>query len=388
MFKFKEHPVWLRATYALVFLMVMMRLGRTLLPSSIGSDLAFSFRSDNFFSFSGGQIRRGLIGEGLLQLQSIGVDAIVSYSLLLLLTYFLLYTFVFPKLLASFRVSEVLLILLSGFFLMPGIDRELFMLLPAVYYFARRKEDAGFYLLIALNAFIHELSLLLYFPFIWGLLRNLLSDRKWYQLLYLLVIAASFGSVILLKSELNLVPEREFWPLHGVSGLEEHFLYTFAGKGLLATLKLHGSVILGKVETLYAIPGLIAFFLLVMLSLRRFGAKAIVLYYYLAINVLLFLLTIDYGRYFYLLFFFYLLVAQSGLLLKAEQALASFKFLMPGFVEKLFHFDFSPSLYRWLLIVFAVAPFGYWLGDTMLEPAFWQEISQLIDFKVPKYAGE
>lgn len=262
------------------------------------------------------------------------------------------------------------------------------MLLPAVYYFARRKEDAGFYLLIALNAFIHELSLLLYFPFIWGLLRNLLSDRKWYQLLYLLVIAASFGSVILLKSELNLVPEREFWPLHGVSGLEEHFLYTFAGKGLLATLKLHGSVILGKVETLYAIPGLIAFFLLVMLSLRRFGAKAIVLYYYLAINVLLFLLTIDYGRYFYLLFFFYLLVAQSGLLLKAEQALASFKFLMPGFVEKLFHFDFSPSLYRWLLIVFAVAPFGYWLGDTMLEPAFWQEISQLIDFKVPKYAGE
>lgn len=388
MFKFKEHPVWLRATYALVFLMVMMRLGRTLLPSSIGSDLAFSFRSDNFFSFSGGQIRRGLIGEGLLQLQSIGVDAIVSYSLLLLISYFLLYTFVFPKLLASFRVSEVLLILLSGFFLMPGIDRELFMLLPAVYYFARRKEDAGFYLLIALNAFIHELALLLYFPFIWGLLQNLIRDRRLPQLLYLLVIGASFGSVILLKSELNLVPEREFWPLHGVSGLEEHFLYSFAGKGLMATLKLHGSVILGKVETLYAIPGLLAFFLLLAMSLRRFDAKAIVVYYYLAINALLFVLTIDYGRYFYLLFFFYLLVAQSGLLLKAEQSLSSFKFLMPAFVERLLSFEYSARIFRWVLVLFAIAPFGYWLGDTILEPALWQELEQVIEFKLPKYAGE
>lgn len=388
MFKLSEHPWHFKLSYYLVFAMVFTRHGRTLMAPFLGSEQVFTFRSDNFFSFSGGQIRRGLIGEKLILLQSWGMDAIFVYSLLLLLFFSLCYLLVFPSLLQSFKVREAYLIVLSGFFLMPGIDREIFMLLPALYYFIRRKNDFLFYLLLGLMAFIHELSLLLYFPFIWLLIQNFWRERKAQSLLYFTLVMACFAAVIVLKSELNLVPEREFWPQYGIEGLEDHFLYTFAGKGLLATLKLHASVILGKVETFYALPGLLAFFILLLLTLKRYGASALSLYYYLAINLILFLLTIDYGRYFYLLFFFYLLISQSGLLALADQSLQSFRFLMPAFIRRGLQFKFKHSWYQIALLVFALAPFGYWLGDTLLKPAFWQEIEQLIDFHLPKHAGE
>ena len=116
MFRFREHPTYLRFAYGLLFLLVFVRQGRTLFSPWLDSDLSFAFRSDNFFSFSGGQIRRGLIGEILLQIQTWGFDALWAYSLLLLLSFALLYVFVFPRLLISFKPVEVLLIVSSGFF--------------------------------------------------------------------------------------------------------------------------------------------------------------------------------------------------------------------------------------------------------------------------------
>ena len=388
MFKLSEHPWHFKISYYLVFIIVLLRQVRTLMAPFLGSELAYTFRSDNFFSFSGGQIRRGLIGEKLILLQEWGFDAVFFYSLLLLVFFSFCYLVVFPRLLQSFKVQEAYLILLSGFFLLPGIDREIFMLIPALYYYLSHKNDFLFYFLLGISAFIHELTLLLYFPFIWILIQDFWRIRKWQPLFYFVMVMACFAVVIGLKSELNLIPEREFWPQHGVEGLEDHFLYGFAGKGLMATLKLHGSVILGKVETLYALPGLAAFFVLLALTLKHFGAAAISLYYYIAINVLLFLLTIDYGRYFYLLFFFYLIISQSGLLAIADRSLRSFRFLMPKFVEGWLSFKFNRTWYQIALLIFVIAPFGYWLGDTLLKPALWQELEQLIDFHLPKYAGE
>lgn len=388
MFKFSEHPPALKWTYFVVFCLVLWRQAHTLLAPWMGYDLPFAFRSDNFFSFSGGQIRRGLIGEKLILIQSWGLDAILLYSIFLLAFFVFLYAYIFPKLLQTFKVSEVILILLSGFFLMPGLDREMFLLLPAIYFFLRRKFDFLFYVFLAITAFVHELSLLLYFPFIWDLALRVWKEKRLLPMSYLLLITSSFGAVVLLKSELNLIPEKSFWPQYGISGLEDHFLYTFAGKGLGATLKLHASVILGKVQSLYAIPGLLAFFVLVTLTLKRFGAAGISIYYFVAINILLFLLTIDYGRYFYLLFFFYLLLSQTGLLNRADKALSSFKFLLPKFIARVLAFNFSYSWYFMALLIFALAPFGYWLGDTLIEPALWQEVKQIINFQLPKYAGE
>lgn len=388
MFKQRAPLPLLRGLYFILWAILTWRLVQILMGPFLGEDLAFAFRSDNFFSFSGGHIRRGLIGEVLLQLQKLGAPAIFLYSLLLLLLFAGLYLLVFPKLLRSFRPLEVLLILLSGFFLMPGLDRELFMLLPAVYYFFRQRLDGGFFLLLGLVAFIHEMALLLYFPIIWFALRQMRHKLTSAQALYAIPVILAYGAVIVLKGDLNLSPEKTFWPQYGVEGLENRILYTFAGKGLLATLKLHGSIILGKVETLYALPGLLSFFVLVFLLFRRFGASAISLAYYLAITALFFVLSIDYGRYYYFLFFFFLLLTQSGLLLKAEIALADFNFLLPKFLRPWLNLDFSHRHFLAFLLIFALAPFGYWLGDTILEPAFWQEVQQFIQFEMPKYAGE
>lgn len=388
MFKQRQPSLALRWLYYLLLLMVTWRLVQTLFAPFLGSDLAFSFRSDSFFSFSGGQFRRGLIGEFLYQMQLLGLPAVFIYSLLLLLLFAILYAWLFPKLLASFRPNEVLLIILSGFFLMPGIDREIFMLLPAVYYFLRRQLDFGFFAILFILAFIHEMSLLLYFPFIWAAFRQMQRERKWARLLYVLPVLMAYVAAIVLKGNPNYIPEREFWPQFGINDLEEHFLYSFAGKGLLATLKLHASVFLGKVQSVYALPGLISFFGILYLLLRRFGASVYSMAYYLAVTLLFFMLTIDYGRYFYLLFFFYLLVGQGGLLAKADDALADFKFLIPKFSQPWLSHDFSHVHFQILLLIFALAPFGYWLGDTQLSFAFMQEVQQFIHFELPKYAGE
>lgn len=388
MFKHAQPSLALRWLYYLLLLMVAWRLSQTLLAPFFGADLAFSFRSDSFFSFSGGQFRRGFIGEFLFQMQSAGLPAILMYSLLLLLLFALLYAWLFPKLLVSFKASEILLILLGGFFLMPGIDREIFMLLPAVYFFLRPRLDLGFFAILFLLAFIHEMSLLLYFPFMWAAFRQMQKEGKWAKLLYLLPVLLAYLTAIVWKGHPNYLPEREFWPQFGILNLEDHFLYSFAGKGLLATLKLHASVFLGKVESLYALPGLISFFGILYLLLRRFGASVYSMAYYLAVTVLFFMLTIDYGRYFYLLFFFYLLLSQSGLLAKADAALADFKFLIPPFLRNWLSLDFSHLHFQILLLIFALAPFGYWLGDTQLSPAFMQEVQQFIHFELPKYAGE
>lgn len=388
MFKHSNQPILLRSLYYLLWVILSWRLAQILLGPLLGSELPFTFRSDNFFSFTGGQIRRGLIGEVLFQLQQLGAPAITVYGLVLLGLFGFLYLFVFPRLLRSFKALEVLLILLSGFFLMPGIDREIFMLLPAVYFFFRPKLDFGFFALLLMVAFIHEMALLLYFPFIWFALRQMRYKPFSTQVLYALPVAMAYAAVIVLKGDVNLLPEKEFWPQYGVSGLEDRILYSFAGKGLLATLKLHASIILGKIETLYALPGLIAFFGLLWLTLLRFGASAQSVVYYLAVTALFFILTIDYGRYYFFLFFFYLLISQNGMLLKADQALADFKGLIPRFLKKAVLIDFSHKHYQILLLIFVLAPFGYWLGDTILEPAFWQEVKQFIHFEMPKYAGE
>lgn len=388
MFKQAEHPPYLQGIYYLLFVLLGFRLMRTLLAPWLGADLAFAFRSDNFFSFSGGQIRRGLIGEVLLSMQKLGLPSVLMYSLLLLLLFSFIYLWVFPRLLRPFRPLEIILILVSGFFLMPSVDRELLMILPALYFFLRRKQDWGFYGLIALSAFIHELSLLLYFPFIWSLFKELLQTKKWKQLVPLLVIAISYASVILIKGSMSLDPELNYWPQFGISGLEDRFLYTFAGKGIVATLKLHASVFLGDPQAWMALPGMISYFVILLLLLRRFGASPKVISYYLAINLLLFVLTIDYGRYYYFLFLFYLLLTQSGMLVSAGKALQSFRFLMPAFVGKILNFPFSHRAFSIALLIFALAPFGYWIGDTLAQPVLWQELAQLVDFKLPKYAGE
>ncbi len=380
-------PISYKIFYYLVFAVVFLRQLRSLMYPWLGEGHVFTFRSDNFFSFSGGQIRRGLIGEILIVLQSWDWPAIFIYSLILLLVYAWLYLWVFPKLLESFNRWEFVLIILSGFFLLPGIDREIFMLLPAAYYFLRSKQDLGFFILLALVAFLHELALLLYFPFILKTLQQSLREPRWDGVIGLVLVLVSYGSVILIAGDLNLAPERDFWPQHGVSGLENKYLYKFSGMGLLEVIKLHGARLLSYPQTKYALIGLISFAVLLILSFKRFRAKPIVIYYYLAVNALLFILTIDYGRYFYLLFFFYLLVLSSGLLKNAESALSKFDFLLPAVFERWMNFEYQAKYYHITLLVFALAPFGFYVGDTQLSPALWQELEQLIDFKLSKHAA-
>lgn len=375
-----------RVVYYLLFVIVFLKQARTLLAPWLGSEEAFTFRSDNFYSFSGGQIRRGLIGELLIALQSIGLPAILLYSLLLLVTYAFFYLWIFPRLVLTFKRSEYLLILLSGLFLMPGIDREIFMLIPAVYYFFYRRMDTGFYLLLALIAFVHELSLLLYFPFILSLFQKTIKEFKFSSFGTLLLVIASYAAVLLFSGKLNLSPELDFWPRYGIQGIQDHYLYEFTGMKLLDALHLHAAYMWTFPRTKFALIGLAAYFVVVLLSFKRLGASPLLTAFYLLTNFVIFVLTIDHGRYFYLLFFFYLLLLSTGLLKEAEQAIKPFERFMPKFIERWLSFDYKSNYYLVAMVIFALAPFGYYAGGTQYTPAIWQEIEQLIHFELPEHA--
>jgi hypothetical protein len=370
----KAYPYFFFAT----ILYVLYRNWMVLMEPVLSKTLPYAFRDDDFFSFTSGHIRRGLIGELLYTLQQNGINGIIAFTVLLLVSFLLIYGKLFFRILQSLPLAERYLLLLTPFVLNMGIDRELFILLPLVWYFYRKQTDLFFYLIIVIILFVHEIALLFYLPFILALFLKSSPIKGLNKTIAIGSLISALAILFGIKEQITNILETSFWPAQGVPGLTDTYLYTFGGMPVSKLLRNHGSILLLNIETLYALPGILLFFAYSFSCLNRNKWLPYTTAFYLGVNALFFIMTIDYGRYFYHLFFLYLFLQSSGLAEKAEVILQHLaQFIVGKWMHLLPPINFQ-RYHIWILILFINAPIGYWVKDTELSPRWLQEIQFLI----------
>ena len=371
----KAYPYFFFST----ILYVLYRNWMILMEPVLSKTLSYAFRDDDFFSFTSGHIRRGLIGELLYTLQRNDINSIIAFTVLLLVSFLLIYGKLFFRIIQSLPLAERYLLLLTPFVLNMGIDRELFILLPLVWYFYRKQTDLFFYLIIAIILFVHEIALLFYLPFILALFLKSSPIKGLNKTIAIGSLISALAILFGIKEQITNILEISFWPAQGVPGLTETYLYTFGGMPVSKLLRNHGSILLLNIETLYALPGILLFLAYSFSCLNRNKWLPYTTTFYLGVNALFFIMTIDYGRYFYHLFFLYLFLQSSGL---AEKAEVTLQHLAQSIVGKWMHLLPQINFQRyhiWILIFFINAPIGYWVKDTELSPRWLQEIQLLIN---------
>lgn len=365
--------------FLLTVLYVLYRSWVVLMGPVINSTLPYAFRDDDFFSFSSGHIRRGLIGELLYILQRNGFNSIIIFTAILLLLYLLIYGKILFRMIQTLPIAERYLLLLTPFVLNMGVDRELFILLPLVWFFYRKKTDLIFYILIAIILFVHEIALLFYLPFMLALLLKTSPIKGLNRTMAIVSLISALAILFGIKEQLTNTLELSFWPEQGVPGLTQTYLYTFGGMPVSKLLRNHGSILLLNVETLYALPGILLFLVYSFSCLNRTKWLPYTTLFYLGVNALFFIMTIDYGRYFYHLFFLYLFLQTSGLAEKAEATLSNIAQSIIGKWMRLLPQINFQRYHIWILVLFINAPIGYWVRDTELSPRWLQEIQFLIN---------
>lgn len=296
---------WWRALPVLLALVLVARqLAGKWPPNAI-----WGIRHDDFWAFSGGHVRRGLLGEILYQGAGMfggGVVAAAAFAFLVVYG------------VAAWRIASLLdlrnnwrwfwPLAASAVYLNYTVDREVLLLLPLFivpsWGGATLLRRSVFLASILVMGFVHEFALLLFGPILAVLLVwEQSSAGRWLLRVGLVLMAVEMAMLVGLKSTPTAVLETMFWPAYGIEGLERSNLYAFATMSLGKVLALHGRM----VKTPSGLWDLALQCSLMTLLLCWFRESkpfclAVVLWM-LPASVL----SIDYGRYAYLTFFAFVL---------------------------------------------------------------------------------
>ena len=366
---FQKIPPW---GYAIggagaLSLYILMRFFKAYLAfSNVDSGALAPFREDNFWSYSSGFMRRGLSGEFLYWLELTTGQALILYPLLLWLAFSIFALLVMLEVCRTMKPIEVVLFVLSPAYLLFYVDSEIFLLLPFLALLSGKwvGRDYVVIVLVIIATMIREFGILFYAP----LLLHYLAAKSWLLRVTSAIVSVGLVSSLFLRTTPTYWLEKEFWPQRGVEGLPDSYLYTFAEMGLMDVLSLHLSWIYQ-----YFIPfglSVLAFLpLLVLVSLSRGGSRLFRLYV-LLLTAMCFILTVDYGRYFYLFFYYMILATHPAV--REMFSLAPLSRLWP---EKglggaaAFRPESIINSYRYLIWgVFIIAPSRVWLGYHGVNP--------------------
>ena len=279
------------------------------------TDQLYTFRPDNFWAYSSMIFRRALTGEFLYYLDLITGHGIYLFSVLIWLTFLLFLVAYLSELKKEFNSIGLLLCLLSPVFLLYQVDAEIFMLLPFITLYSKSNfvQNWGTLILIVFSVLIRELSLLFFFPVLVTFIlqgRMALKAATITALLLLLVFLFSPKPAPTFYLENNYWNAQGFHTTHSFIGSKH--LYDFVSMPLSDLLSLHISL-LKEIEN--------GWFLLGLPLISFMGLFAGIFYartksvggtlYSIGLVSVSFILTLDYGRYFYLFFMFALFASSN-----------------------------------------------------------------------------
>jgi hypothetical protein len=260
---------------------------------------------------------------------------------------------------------ETILFIFSPLFLIYNVDAEIFTLLP--FLVLSHKDEKirvwGGIFLIILACLIREISLLFFFPV---LISFILNEKKLNR------IISSFTLIFLILFTISPTPpptyflENTYWMDRGID-LKSYNLYQFADMRATEIITIHLGYILSKIE-LVVVPVLCFMLFILSVFYKRTQSLTGTIYILVMVSTC-FLLTVDYGRYFYLFVMFIFLASQK----KTTKLFSTFPTIP---IIK----DSSPikrtlqkvEAYKiYLLLILVFSPSGFWAGAYQLTPRFY-----------------
>lgn len=323
-----------------------------------------ALRADNFWSYSSGIIRRGLSGELIYYFDRLFGNGPRVYALLLV-SVFAFFTYQALREAAHrLSLSEVCLLGISPLVLFYEIDTEVMALLPLLTVNSKHQwvRVYGTLALIAVGVLFREITLILHFPI---LLYLLLSRTGTARFLSVGLCMLSIVFILSPKPAPNYLLETTYWNAQGLELLDHH-LYRFVEMSIGDVLPLHLTYIAD--HALLILPAICGF-LLFSIAIVFHRTHSILLSCYCAAAIsLCFVLTVDYGRYFYFFMLYVLLLPASIAtpFINIERAADQ------RIYKRLHHSLTLINRYRvcWLMIL-VVAPSGYWAGAYEPVPRIW-----------------
>lgn len=324
-------------------------------------DVDFAFREDNFWSYSSSIFRRGMVGEVIYFIDVLTGNGAYIFSCLIWLTFlvFLAKTLSYMK--DSLSLIELSIFLISPCFLLYSVDSEIFTLLPFLALMSSNHVVKlwGGLLLIALAISIREISFLFYFPI---LIYMFIFEKVEIKLVSLLILILSLFLLLYPKPDPTFLLEDTHWSDKGYE-LKDHHLYQFVTMGIYDVLAYHFGYFRDKL--FYIVIPLLSFISLSIIFFYQRTKDSVAALYYLGMVSVCFILTIDYGRYFYLFWMYAILSSHPKV---------SYLFIKPwSFIN--FRPDFIDRGLSWLyqfrtlfLVTLVLAPSGYWIGVYQLYP--------------------
>lgn len=335
-----------------VAILVGRQIRKALLPYLLEEDVTTTLREDDYWSFTGGFIRRALLGEVLFQGSSLtGTNISAAVSVACVIAYGFVVYRVLRRLLHTLAPVQVAMLALTPLLIPFKIDREVFLLLPLLAFATAGTSNLRWTIagsVAAVAALVHEFALALYVPL---MLAVHASSGRLLRVSPALLVAGALVVIAvplaLVPAAPTLVPEQAFWPRFGITGLDQSWLYAFAEMRFSEVLRLHAGYMTASLTAFLNVAFVLASFWFLVTRVATAPAMRLA-----APFVLLpfFVLTVDYGRYAYVLFAFFVL----GDRIVSEQRAAT-----AAATERP---RWTPL--TWVVLVgMSLAPVAFWVGD-------------------------
>jgi len=351
------HPVPLTVAAAMVAVAVWKFAERIL------SGLPFGFRDDTFWAWSSGFARRGLPGEVIYRLDLLTGTGPFLFSVLLIAVFAGIAVLALGELHRRLPGAQFALLCLTPVVLIYRVDAEVLILLPFLGLILARGTWLGpvTLVLIAVATLTRELALVLFLPV---LVTLAITGPVWLRAITLATVAA-LSLPFVLGGQPTYALETLYWPDHGVPGLRDMIMYRFAEMGLSELLHLH----LGfwAENWLIVLPSILVFLALalsILVPAGPQGSRAALVF--LPLVGAMFILTVDYGRYFYLLVFYVILATRPDCLPFFD--LRDWRGL-PAAEAGLARVGHWTARHRTaVLAAFALVPSGFWTNEYQALP--------------------
>ena len=331
-------------------------------------DLSYAFRPDNFWSYSSSIYRRGSTGEIVYYLDIITGKGIYIFALLIWSLFVLFLIKFLKEIKGELSLLETLLLVISPFLLLYSVDAEIFTLLPFLTLFSRNKflNVWGTLFLIVVATLIREISLLFYFPV---LVSFIVCGQRHIKLFATIVLFALFLIVLYPKPTPTFLLEQTHW---SSLELQDTSLYKFADTPLREVLPKHIGFIMSKWE--YFIIPVVCFMLLATSMFYKRTLNVLGALYLFSMISVCFVLTVDYGRYFYLFLIFSTLASSSAVSkhFTTFPAILNFKSLnlLGGSLSKI------EANKKYLLLFAVFSPSGFWASAYQIKPRFYTLLAE------------
>jgi hypothetical protein len=327
------------------------------------SGLPFGFRDDTFWAWSSGFARRGLPGEIIYRLDLLTGAGPLLFSVLLVAVFAAIAVLALAELHGRLSAVQFVLLCLTPVVLIYRVDAEILILLPFFGLILARGAWRGpvTLALIAVATLTRELALVLFLPV---LVTLAFTGPVWLRAATVATVAA-LALPFVLGGPPTYALETLYWPEHGVPGLRDMIMYRFAEMGLAELLGLH----LGfwAEDGLIVLPSILVFLALalsILVPAGPHGPRAALVF--LPLVAAMFILTVDYGRYFYLLVFYLILATRPDCLPFFD--LRDWRGL-PGPEAVMARAGHWAARHRTaVLAVFALVPTGFWTNEYQALP--------------------